>query len=71
MLRPYEALGNAIIMQAVEDYRRAGKKMAAGREITACQKERKSIVKFIKSTWFTELTEVRPEILLKKLKEEC
>ena len=71
MLRPYEALGNAIIMQAIEDYRKAGKKMAASKEITACHKERKNIVKFIKSTWFTELTEVRPEILLKKFQEEC
>jgi hypothetical protein len=70
MVRPYEALGNAIIMQAVIDYRKAGQLMAKGKEITACHKERKNIVKFINSEWFTVLTEVRPEILLKKLYEE-
>mgnify|MGYP003496715079 CR=1 FL=1 len=70
MLRPYEALGNAIVMQAVTDYRKAGQMMAKGKAITACHEERKSIVKFINSKWFILLTEVKPELLLKQLHEE-
>jgi hypothetical protein len=69
-MSPYEALANAIIIQAVNDYRSAGKNIDKGREIEASVTERKLVVEFINSKWFTVLTEVRPEILLKKLKQE-
>jgi hypothetical protein len=69
-MSPYEALANAIIIQAVSDYRKAGQMMEKGIAVAECHSERKSIVKFINSKWFTELTEVRPEILLNRLKQE-
>jgi hypothetical protein len=56
-MNPYRALADAIILQAVDDYRKH-------------KKLRCSIAKFFKSDWFKVLTDVDGEYLLKKLKDE-
>ena len=58
-LLPYEYLANAVILQAVNDYRKA--KTSA---------ERKEIEKFFRSEWFTYLTPLDGETLIRKLREE-
>ena len=58
----YEALAQAIIIQAVNDYRRALKGDARGR----CRE----IERFFRSEWFSVLTKVNPEMLIRKLREE-
>jgi hypothetical protein len=56
-MSPYRALADAIILKAVDDYRK--------------HKElRGSIAKFFKSDWFKVLTDIDGEHLLKKLKDE-
>lgn len=57
-----EALANAIILQAVKDYRKALKRDDCGRQ--------KEIERFFRSEWFSVLTKVNPEILIQKLAEE-
>ncbi len=67
----YENLANAIIIQAVKDFRRymkVVKKNGRGKELAI--KEMREIVEFIKSPWFRTLTNLEPSVLLKKLKEE-
>lgn len=67
----YQNLANAIILQAVKDFRRCIKIVKRnGRNKEVAVKEMREIVEFIKSPWFKSLTNLEPQILLKKLKEE-
>ena len=68
---PYANLANAIILQAVKDFRKCikvGKRN--GRNKEQAIREMRKIVEFIKSPWFRVLTNLDPQILLKKLEEE-
>ena len=58
-MTPYEELANAIILQAVKDYRLHDEKQ----EIV-------SIERFFRSEWFGVLTNINPEILIAKLRKE-
>lgn len=67
----YENLANAIILQAVKDFRRDIKVVKhGGRNKERAIMEMREIVEFIKSPWFRILTNLEPRILLKKLQEE-
>lgn len=59
MMDPYEKLANAIIMQAAKDYRN-----------TNNLSDIASIERFFRSDWFSVLTSVDPEFLIKRLREE-
>ena len=66
----WEDLANAIILQAVEDYRKARKvlkKYPDNREANDMIRDTES---FFRSDWFGVLTEIDGEYLLRKLKEE-
>jgi hypothetical protein len=56
-MNPYRELADAIIIKAVDDYRKH-------------KKLRSSIARFFKSDWFKILTDIDGEDLLKKLKDE-
>ena len=59
---PYHALINAIILQAVKDYRTAlGDGNTPG--IAECER-------FFRSDWFTFLTDVDGEIIIRQVKRE-
>lgn len=69
-MNSYEELANAIILQAVKDYREAlsavrnnPKSISANRDIHDCES-------FFTSGWFSVLTELNGETLIRKLKEE-
>lgn len=55
----YKELANAIVMQAVSDYR-----LHSGRL------ELSGIEDFFRSGWFNTLTDVNPEILISRLRKE-
>ena len=66
----WEDLANAIVLQAVEDYRKARKvlkKYPDNREANDMIRDTES---FFRSDWFGVLTEIDGEYLLRKLKEE-
>ena len=70
MTAPWENLANAIILQALKDYREARKKHKkrpknedATLMIADCEA-------FFRSDWFKALTELDDEMLLRKLQEE-
>lgn len=69
-LDPYESLANAIIMQAVRDYRDAMKKLSRGRSNKAAEATRDECLRFFRSGWFSVLTDIDPEYLIRKLDEE-
>ena len=58
-MNPYEELANAIILQAVKDYR-----------LTDDERELQEIERFFRSGWFGVLSKVDPEFLIKKLRKE-
>ena len=56
---PYEALANAIILRAVEDYR-----------LTDDETDLEEIERFFRSEWFGVLTSLDPELLISQLRKE-
>lgn len=70
MTDPYENLAQAIILQAVKDYRAARKKY----KYHPKNKEAKLMIedceRFFRSDWFAALTDIDGRRLLEKLKEE-
>lgn len=58
-MTPYEELANAIVLQAVKDYR-----------LHDDEQELISIERFFRSGWFGILTNVNPEMLIAKLRKE-
>lgn len=67
---PYENLANAIILQAVKDYRTAKRKLKRNPGNHLAQAEIDSIERFFRSNWYRCLTEVNGEMLIRKLREE-
>jgi hypothetical protein len=58
-LNPYEELANAIVLQAVKDYR-----------LTDDEAELVEIERFFRSGWFGVLSKVDPEYLIRNLRKE-
>ena len=67
---PYERLANAIILQAVADYRVAPKKIKAHPKDRKAIDEALEIERFFRSGWYSQLTSVDGEYLIKKLQDE-
>lgn len=67
---PYERLANAIILQAVSDYRIALKKIKAHPKNRQAIDEALEIEKFFCSGWYQQLTSVDGEYLIKRLQDE-
>ena len=70
MIRAYENLANAVIEQAVKDYRQARVKLAKEAGDVMALKMRRETERFIRSAWFGQLTTLDGELLLEKLEEE-
>ncbi|UZE46060.1 hypothetical protein [Selenomonas sputigena] len=70
MIRSYENLANAVIEQAVKDYRRARVKLAKEAGDVMALKMRRETERFFRSAWFGQLTALDGELLLEKLEEE-
>ena len=69
-MNPYESLANAIILQAVKNYRKALRTLSHYPHNRSAQYECRSIEQFFRSGWFGALTRIDPELLIKKLKSE-
>lgn len=69
-MNPYKELANAIIVQAVKDYRDAVERLRYTPNDKSALHDKRSIEKFFRSNWFSILSDLNGELLLKKLKEE-
>ena len=67
---PYEALGNAIILQAVKDYRAVLKRIKHNPKNRIAIDEALTIEKFFRGPLYSVLTSVDPEFLISKLRAE-
>ncbi|HQK34832.1 MAG TPA: hypothetical protein PK074_08915 [Spirochaetales bacterium] len=70
MCEPYEMLANAIVLQAVEDYRRALRKLKSNPDYSPAIYTKREVERFFRSRWYAELTSVDPAILIRELKKE-
>ena len=69
-IKNYQNLANAIILQAVEDWRNAVWTLKKDPKNLAAVKEKKECENFFLSSYFDILTAIRGDDLLRRLKEE-
>lgn len=67
---PYEALANAIVLQAVKDYRRALKSYVRNPSNNSARYKKESLERFFLSDWYRLLTAVDGEMLIEKINQE-
>ena len=67
----YENLANAIVLQAVKDWRKAVKTLKKRPRYEAAIQMRDECERFFRSEWFEELTSVDGSVILRKLKQEA
>ena len=70
MKDPYENLANAVILQAVKDWRSAVRKLKKRPRYDPARQMKEECEQFFLSEWFGELTEVDGGYLLRKLRLE-
>ena len=66
----YEKLANAIILQAVKEWRAARRKLKRKPKNESARIELESCERFFRSEWFRILTDVNGAVILRKLYEE-
>ena len=67
---PYERLANTIILQAVTDYRAALKRIKRKPEDWETIDEAMRVESFFRSGWYSQLTAVDGEYLIRRLQDE-
>ncbi|MDD3415966.1 MAG: hypothetical protein PHY47_18510 [Lachnospiraceae bacterium] len=63
-------LAEAIILQAVKDYRYALRTLKKYTYSLESNKVKSNVERFFRSKWYSELTNIDGKILIKKLREE-
>lgn len=66
----FENLTKAIILQAVKDYRKALTRCCRHPEKLNYLEEKVALERFFRSDWFSFLTDIDPEFLIRKMSEE-
>lgn len=69
-MTPYNELANAIVMQAVKDYRKALKTLKRHPRNNPAQATVLEVETFFHSNWFQTLTSVDGSMLISKLRRE-
>ena len=69
-MNPYEELAQAIILQAVKDYREALRKHSKRSIYDPAIQTINEVERFFRSEWFSQLTSLDSEMLIRKLKAE-
>jgi len=66
----YENLANAIILRAVEDYRAAQRDLEYNPSYSPALYTVSEVERFFRSGWFSTLTSLDGEVLIRKLQKE-
>ena len=67
---PYEELGNAVVLQAVKDYRDSKKTLKRNPKNIAALSMKAECERFFKSSYFSIFTSIDGESLLSQLEKE-
>lgn len=70
-MSPYEALGNAVVLQAVKDYRDVVGKLSRGKKNSTAESVKNECERFFKSPYFNVFTELDGKALLSQLEKEA
>ncbi|MCH4007745.1 MAG: hypothetical protein LKE59_11460 [Eubacterium sp.] len=70
MIDPYENLANAIVLQAVKDYRKALKTLQMNPMSRSANADKNTLERFFLSDWYRLLTAVDGEMLIEKINQE-
>ena len=71
MTAPYENLANAIVLQAVKDWRSAVRTLKKRPRYDPAKQMKNECEDFFLSDWFEALTSADGRMILRKLKEEA
>ena len=66
----YEALVQAIVLQAMEDYRRASRSLLRRPDRASARAMIRDVEQFFRSMWFVRITGLDGNAILEKLKGE-
>jgi len=69
-MNAYERLANAIVLKAVGDYRDALKRLDRFPHDRDSRRTKAEVERFFRSSWFSTLTTLDPEVLIQKLNKE-
>jgi hypothetical protein len=69
-MNPYENMANAIVVQAVTDYRKALHNLKRNSKYEPSQNVVSDVERFFRSEWYTVLTSISGERLIKMLRQE-
>ena len=69
-MNPYENLANAVVLQAVKDYRDAARKLSRGKKNIMAEQRKTECETFFKSQYFNVFTDLDGNALLSKLEKE-
>lgn len=67
--KAFEDLANAIILSAVDDYKRALIRQRRHPESESARRDVGELEKFFYSDWYEVLTDLNPSYLIRKMKE--
>lgn len=67
---PYENLANAVVVTAVEDYRKVLKKYSRNPDSRSAKEAVDFLERFFRSQWYSVLTSVEGEFLMRKIRAE-
>ncbi|MCH4007573.1 MAG: hypothetical protein LKE59_10590 [Eubacterium sp.] len=70
MMDPYQRLADAIVLQAVKDYRQDLRRMK-NRPSNINIGKVKEDERFFRSSWFKTLSKIDGKYIIEKLREEC
>ena len=71
MHQGYTNLANAIILAAVDDYRKALREAERNPHNRSAKYTIREVERFFRSDHYSMMTKVEPELLIKKLREEA
>lgn len=66
----WEALANAIVKQAAQDYREALKMLRKHPDSKAAMETAMEVEEFFHSPWYAQLTNIDPDYLTERLRKE-
>ena len=69
-MNPYENLANAVVLQAVKDYRDAAGKLSRGKKNIMAEQRKTEGEGFFKSQYFNVFTDLDGNALLSQLEKE-
>lgn len=69
-MNPYENLANAVVLQAVKDYRDAARKLSRGKKNIMAEQRKTECETFFKSQYFNVFTDLDGNALLSQLEKE-